>query len=60
MKNALFMVGEIGGNDINYALLEGKTIEEAKRMVPEIVESITDAVRVSSLVLNYFLSGRMQ
>ncbi|GFZ07071.1 SGNH hydrolase-type esterase superfamily protein [Actinidia rufa] len=28
LKNALFMVGEIGGNDYNYALFQGKTMEE--------------------------------
>lgn len=45
LKNALFMVGETGGNDYNYALLQGKTIEETKRMVPEVVQVIVDAVR---------------
>lgn len=45
LRNALFMVGETGGNDYNYALLQGKTIEEAKSMVPEVVQVIIDAVR---------------
>ncbi|WOG96308.1 hypothetical protein DCAR_0415643 [Daucus carota subsp. sativus] len=45
MKNTLFMVGETGGNDYNFALLEGKTIDEAKSMVPEVVGVIIDAVR---------------
>ena len=49
MKNTLFMVGETGGNDYNFALLDGKTIEEAKSMVPEVVGVIIDAVRVSFL-----------
>lgn len=49
LRNALFMVGETGGNDYNYALLQGKTIEEAKSMVPEVVQVIIDAVRVSFL-----------
>lgn len=44
LENALFMVGEIGGNDYNYALAQGKTTE-AQNMVPEVVEMIKGAVR---------------
>lgn len=44
------MVGETGGNDYNFALLQGKTIEEAKSMVPEVIEIIKDAVRVCCLI----------
>lgn len=44
---ALFMVGEIGGNDYNYAFFQGKTIKEIKAMVPEVVQAIKDAVKVS-------------
>ena len=35
------MVGEIGGNDYNYALFQGKTIEEVRYMVVEVVQAIT-------------------
>ncbi|KAG5521195.1 hypothetical protein RHGRI_033677 [Rhododendron griersonianum] len=45
LKTSLFMVGEIGGNDYNYALLQGKSIGEVKGMVPEVVGAITAAVR---------------
>ncbi|XP_052188953.1 acetylajmalan esterase-like [Diospyros lotus] len=45
LKNSLFMVGEIGGNDYNYALLQGKSIEQVMSMVPEIVQEITDAIK---------------
>ncbi|KAL8134866.1 acetylajmalan esterase-like [Apium graveolens] len=45
LKNALFMVGETGGNDYNFALAQGKTTEETQNMVPEVVEIIKDAVR---------------
>ncbi|XP_021593074.1 GDSL esterase/lipase At5g03980 [Manihot esculenta] len=38
------MVGEIGGNDYNYALLQGKTIDELKPMIPDVVNAIKDAV----------------
>ena len=48
LKHALFMVGEIGGNDYNYALTQGKTLEEAKNMVPLVVQAIKDGVQVSS------------
>ena len=47
LKTALFMVGEIGGNDYNFAYLQGKTIEEVRDMVPEVVQAIKDAVTVS-------------
>ncbi|KAH7847994.1 hypothetical protein Vadar_032551 [Vaccinium darrowii] len=45
LKNSLFMVGEIGGNDYGYALLQGKSIDEVKTIVPEVVGAITDAVK---------------
>ncbi|XP_022998969.1 acetylajmalan esterase-like [Cucurbita maxima] len=44
LKNALFLVGEIGGNDYNYALLQGKTNQEVKDMVSEVVQTIKNAV----------------
>lgn len=47
LKNALFMVGETGGNDYNFALAQGINTEEAQNMVPEVVEIIKNAVRVS-------------
>ncbi|XP_021634624.1 acetylajmalan esterase [Manihot esculenta] len=43
-KNSLFMVGEIGGNDYNYALFQGKTIDELKSRIPNVVNAIKDAV----------------
>ena len=41
------MAGEIGGNDYNYALFQGKIIDHVKGIVPNVVEAIMDAVRVS-------------
>ncbi|XVE95265.1 hypothetical protein REPUB_Repub02eG0081400 [Reevesia pubescens] len=38
------MVGEIGGNDYNYALFQGKTPEEVRFMVPKVIQAIKDAV----------------
>ncbi|KAH6775473.1 hypothetical protein C2S52_013034 [Perilla frutescens var. hirtella] len=46
VKNALFMFGTIGGNDYNYALFEGKSMEELRSMVPQVVNAILDGVRV--------------
>ncbi|KAL0306223.1 UNVERIFIED_CONTAM: GDSL esterase/lipase [Sesamum radiatum] len=40
------MVGEIGGNDYNYAIFQGKTMEELRSMVPDVVATIVDAARV--------------
>ena len=42
----MLMIGEIGGNDYNYALFQGKTIEEVRHMVLEIVQAIKDVVMV--------------
>ncbi|KAI8553990.1 hypothetical protein RHMOL_Rhmol05G0061900 [Rhododendron molle] len=45
LKDSLFMVGEIGGNDYNYALFQGKSIDEVKSLVPSVVQAIANAVR---------------
>ncbi|KAI3741665.1 hypothetical protein L1987_59339 [Smallanthus sonchifolius] len=42
-KRSLFMMGEIGGNDYNYAFLSGGTIMDLKRMVPVVVGTIISA-----------------
>ncbi|KAK1271816.1 Acetylajmalan esterase [Acorus gramineus] len=45
LKNALFMVGEIGGNDYNYAFIGGKSIDEVKTYVPQVVDAIIGAAK---------------
>ena len=45
-------MGEIGGNDYNYALFQGKTIQEAKHMVPDVVRTIKSAVEVMLILFN--------
>ncbi|XP_068636159.1 acetylajmalan esterase-like [Aristolochia californica] len=46
LSRALFLVGEIGGNDYNYAFFQGKTIEEvAATLVHQVVQSIMEAAR---------------
>ncbi|ONK81113.1 uncharacterized protein A4U43_C01F25450 [Asparagus officinalis] len=39
-NKSLFLVGEIGGNDYNYAFLSRKSIEQVKTYVPKVVETI--------------------
>lgn len=46
LKSSLFMVGEIGSNDYNYALSQGKSMEEVKAMVPDVVAAIKEATKV--------------
>ena len=53
------MVGEIGGNDYNYALFQGKSFEEIRSMTPMIIQAIKDAVIVSlwfekTMIINLF------
>ncbi|KAL3349573.1 hypothetical protein AABB24_022608 [Solanum stoloniferum] len=45
LKKSLFLVGEIGGNEFNYGLLQGKTIEELQKMVPVVVQTIIHGVK---------------
>ncbi|XP_048324066.2 acetylajmalan esterase [Ziziphus jujuba] len=44
LNRSLFMVGEIGGNDYNFALQQ-KTIKEAMAIVPQVVQAIKDAIQ---------------
>ncbi|KAF9608497.1 hypothetical protein IFM89_009863 [Coptis chinensis] len=45
LKRSLFMVGETGGNDYNYAFLQGKSIEDATALVPLVVNNIIDVAK---------------
>ena len=54
IKSSLFMVGEIGGNDYNYAFLFHKTTEEMKALVPEVIKAIKHAVVVCSFSICSF------
>ncbi|OIT37761.1 PREDICTED: GDSL esterase/lipase At5g03980-like [Nicotiana attenuata] len=44
LKSSLFLVGEIGGNEFFYGLTQGKTMEDLRNMVPEVVQNIVEAV----------------
>ncbi|WMV11950.1 hypothetical protein MTR67_005335 [Solanum verrucosum] len=50
LNKSLFLVGEIGGNEFIYGLTQGKTMDESRRMVPEIVQTIIHGVKVSSFL----------
>ncbi|KAK7246382.1 hypothetical protein RIF29_41250 [Crotalaria pallida] len=43
-KKSLFLVGEIGGNDYNYAAFAGGNVTQLLATVPLVVEAITKAV----------------
>ncbi|KAF2317026.1 hypothetical protein GH714_010704 [Hevea brasiliensis] len=45
-RRSLFMIGEIGGNDYNYGFFQGKSVNDLKSMVPNVVKAIKDAVMV--------------
>ena len=56
LRNSLFMVGEIGGNDYNYALLQGKSIEQVTSMVSEVVQEITNSIKVFFFMSCFLIS----
>jgi len=50
-KKSLFLVGEIGGNDYNYAYFAGGSIKQLRASVPLVVEAIAKATSVSYIAL---------
>lgn len=55
-KRSLFLVGEIGGNDYNYAAIAGN-ITQLQATVPPVVEAITAAINVY-LTSKFFFYGK--
>ena len=51
LRSALFIVGEVGSYDYYYALSQGKTMEDVKSMVSDVVQAILDGAKVSSLFI---------
>ncbi|GFP98167.1 acetylajmalan esterase [Phtheirospermum japonicum] len=45
LRRALIFVGEIGGNDINYPLAQGRSLQEIQTYVPFINQAIVNATR---------------
>ncbi|KAF9598467.1 hypothetical protein IFM89_027901 [Coptis chinensis] len=44
LKNALFLVGEIGGNDYNNPFFQGKNVQEIRTYVPKVIDEISSAI----------------
>ncbi|KAL6657067.1 hypothetical protein ACP70R_004847 [Stipagrostis hirtigluma subsp. patula] len=44
MASSLFLVGEIGGNDYNQALFQGRSVDEVKTYIPDVVAGIRASV----------------
>lgn len=53
IKNSLILMGEIGGNDYNHAVIAGKPIDELKSYVPLVINTIVSAINVSINIKSY-------
>ncbi|MCL7035228.1 hypothetical protein MKW94_000598, partial [Papaver nudicaule] len=45
LKKSLILMGEIGGNDYNHPFFQGRSVEEIRTFVPEIVNAISLAIK---------------
>jgi hypothetical protein len=54
LARSLFVVGEFGLTDYCYILSGGKSIQETKAFVPDVVQAIIRGVEVTHVVLNPF------
>lgn len=52
-KKSLFIMGEIGGNDVNALISSKKSISELREIVPPIVKAIVDAIIVWHIKFKY-------
>lgn len=50
LKDSLFLLGEVGGNDYNYAFMSMRPIEQTKLLVPDVVQAIVNAARVNKAI----------
>ncbi|KAE8812647.1 GDSL esterase/lipase [Hordeum vulgare] len=44
MSKSLFLVGEVGGNDYNHLMVRGKSLDELRKLVPQVVGVISLAI----------------
>ncbi|KAL5731962.1 acetylajmaline esterase [Ranunculus cassubicifolius] len=44
LRNSLFLVGEIGGNDYNYPFFQGKDIHDIPSLVPKVINTMSSAI----------------
>ncbi|KAJ3684282.1 hypothetical protein LUZ61_013446 [Rhynchospora tenuis] len=45
LNNALFVVGEIGGNDYNHPMFDGRTLDEVRTFVPYVINKISLTIK---------------
>ncbi|GAV90899.1 Lipase_GDSL domain-containing protein [Cephalotus follicularis] len=45
LRNSLILMGEIGSNDFNFPLTQGRSIEEVQGFVPHVVNAIGSAIQ---------------
>uniref|UniRef100_A0A8I6YR37 GDSL esterase/lipase n=1 Tax=Hordeum vulgare subsp. vulgare TaxID=112509 RepID=A0A8I6YR37_HORVV len=45
LRSSLILVGEIGGNDYNFAFLANKSVSEVETMIPAVVQTIINATK---------------
>ena len=57
IEDALILMGEVGGNDLNYAFFVGKPIEEIKELIPLVITTISSAITVKKNSLSEYLSS---
>lgn len=53
LHNSLILMGEIGGNDYNHAVIAGKPIQELKSYVPLVINTIVSAINVGAFEYNH-------
>ncbi|CAL9109836.1 unnamed protein product [Musa acuminata var. zebrina] len=44
LQNTLFLMGEIGGNDYNFPLSQGRSLQETQSFVPLVVDTISSGI----------------
>ncbi|KAF9589551.1 hypothetical protein IFM89_025584 [Coptis chinensis] len=44
LRNSLFLVGEIGGNDYNYPFFKGRSSQESRTFVPKVIDAVSSAI----------------
>lgn len=46
LQSSIVLVGEIGGNDYNYAFFTNKNVSDVAKLIPDVVQTIIDAAKV--------------
>lgn len=61
LQSSLTVMGEIGGNDYNHALLQGRSIEEVRTFVPTVVGAISSAITdmIQLGAVNFIVPGNL-